>query len=55
MQASMAQQAGKPIISDQEYDDLKNELRTKGSIVISQVSLRSLHGITGRIDGDEVC
>ena len=55
MQASMAQQAGKPIISDQEYDDLKNELRTKGSIVISQVSLCSLQGVTGCMEGDEAC
>ena len=38
----MAQQAGKPIISDQEYDDLKKQLRTKGSQVTSQVSLCSL-------------
>lgn len=41
MQASMAQQAGKPIMSDQEYDDIKNKLRTKGSLVVSQVSLRT--------------
>lgn len=37
MQASMAAQAGKSIISDEEYDELKQKLRNKNSKVVSQV------------------
>ena len=39
MQASMAATAGKPIISDEEYDDLKAQLRNKNSVVVQQVCL----------------
>ena len=37
MQASMAAAANKPIISDEEYDELKAKLRTKNSKVVQQV------------------
>lgn len=37
MQASMAAAANKPIISDEEYDQLKAKLRTKNSKVVQQV------------------
>ena len=37
MQASMAAQAGKSIISDEEYDELKRKLRNKNSKVVQQV------------------
>jgi NAD-dependent DNA ligase len=33
----LAYQAGKPIVSDQEYDKLKAELRKKNSVVVQQV------------------
>jgi transcription elongation factor Elf1 len=36
MQASMAAAAGKSIISDEEYDKLKAELRKKNSVVVQQ-------------------
>ena len=39
MQASMAATAGKPIITDEEYDDLKAQLRNKNSVVVQQVRL----------------
>lgn len=34
----MAYAVGKPIITDEEYDVLKAELRSKGSIVAAQAS-----------------
>ncbi len=39
MQASMAAAANEPIISDEEYDELKSQLRTKNSKVVQQASL----------------
>ena len=39
MEATLAYQAGKPIVSDEEYDNLKRELRNKGSKVVQQVQL----------------
>lgn len=33
----MAYSKGQPIMSDEDYDTLKNELRTRGSIVSAQV------------------
>ncbi len=41
MEASMSYQAGKPIISDREYDELKGTLRKKNSKVVQQVGLVS--------------
>lgn len=41
MQASMAAAANKPIISDEEYDELKAKLRTKNSKVVQQVRDRA--------------
>lgn len=38
MQASMAAAAGKPMLSDEEYDDLKAQLRNKNSRVVQQAS-----------------
>lgn len=38
MEASLSFQAGKPILSDEEYDELKQKLQKKNSKVISQVS-----------------
>ena len=37
MEASLAYQAGKPILSDTEFDELKGKLRKKNSKVVSQV------------------
>ena len=37
MEASMASTAGKPIMSDEEYDELKAKLRNKNSKVVQQV------------------
>ncbi len=37
MEASLAYQAGKPILSDTEFDELKGQLRKKNSKVVSQV------------------
>ena len=37
MEATMAYQAGKSIVSDEEYDNLKRELRIKNSMVTAQV------------------
>ena len=37
MQASMAAAAGKPILSDEDYDKIKAELRKKNSVVVQQV------------------
>jgi NAD-dependent DNA ligase len=39
LEASMAYQAGKPIVSDEEYDQLKRDLRMKNSMVIQQVHI----------------
>ena len=39
LEASMAYQAGKPIVSDEEFDQLKRELRMKNSMVIQQVHI----------------
>ena len=41
MEATMSYQAGKPIISDSEYDELKGALRKKNSRVVQQVALRT--------------
>lgn len=41
MQASMAAAANKPMMSDEEYDELKAKLRTKNSVVVQQASLAS--------------
>ncbi len=38
LEASLAFQAGKPIVSDEQYDALKDSLRKKNSIVVQQVS-----------------
>ena len=43
MEATMAYQAGKPIVTDEEYDQLKRELRNKNSMVTQQVRILSLH------------
>ena len=43
MQASMAAAAGKPMLSDEEYDDLKAQLRNKNSKVVQQASLTCRH------------
>lgn len=43
MQASMAAAAGKPMLSDEEYDDLKAQLRNKNSRVVQQASLICTH------------
>ena len=40
MQASMAATAGNPILSDEEYDDLKAQLRNKNSVVVQQVCIQ---------------
>ena len=37
LEATMAYQAGKPIVSDEEYDQLKRQLRNKNSMVVQQV------------------
>lgn len=37
MEASKAYVAGKPFLSDEQFDDLKQQLRTKNSKVVSQV------------------
>lgn len=37
LEASMAYSNGKPIMSDEDFDALKNELRVRGSIVSAQV------------------
>ena len=42
MEATMAYQTGKPIVTDQEYDQLKRELRNKNSMVVQQVGLPCL-------------
>ena len=39
MEATLAYQAGKPIVSDEEYDNLRRELRNKNSKVVQQVQL----------------
>ena len=39
LEASLAFQAGKPIVSDEEYDTLKDQLRKKNSKVVQQVPL----------------
>ena len=45
MEATMAYQAGKPIVTDEEFDQLRRELRNKNSIVVQQVwSLCILNG-----------
>ena len=41
MEASMASAAGKPIMTDEEYDELKAKLRNKNSRVVQQVGLLS--------------
>ena len=41
MEATLAYQAGKPIVTDEEYDNLRRELRNKNSKVVQQVQLRS--------------
>ena len=41
MEATLAYQAGKPIVSDEEYDNLRRELRNKNSKVVQQVRLHS--------------
>jgi hypothetical protein len=38
LEASMAYSRGAPIMADEDYDALKAELRTRGSIVSAQVS-----------------
>ena len=42
MEASMAYAAGKPFLSDDEYDDLKRKLRQKNSKVVQQVRRRPI-------------
>ena len=42
MEATMAYQAGKPIVTDEEYDQLKRELRNKNSMVVQQVQIPRL-------------
>ncbi len=37
LEASLAFQAGKSIVSDEEYDSLKDQLRKKNSKVVQQV------------------
>ena len=37
LQASMAAASNKPIISDEEYDELKAKLRNKNSKIVQQV------------------
>lgn len=37
MEGTMAFQAGKPIVTDERYDQLKRELRLKNSMVVQQV------------------
>ena len=37
MEATMSYQAGKPILSDVEFDELKGALRKKNSKVVQQV------------------
>ena len=39
LEATMAYQAGKPIVTDEEYDQLKRELRNKNSMVVQQVRI----------------
>lgn len=39
LEASLAYQAGKPIVTDEQYDELKAKLRKKNSIVVQQVCL----------------
>ena len=40
MEASLSFQAGKPFLSDEEYDELKQKLQKKNSKVVQQVILR---------------
>ncbi len=43
----MAYQAGKPIVTDEEYDQLKRELRNKNSMVVQQVRIFPLLSACG--------
>lgn len=42
LEASLAYQAGKPMVSDEEYDQLKAQLRKKNSVVVQQVLAATL-------------
>lgn len=42
MEATMAYQTGKSIVTDEEFDQLKRELRNKNSMVVQQVRLPGL-------------
>jgi len=53
MEASLAYQAGKPILSDSEFDDLKGQLRMKKSKVVQQVRLG--HMRPPRANGSSCC
>ena len=43
MEASLSFQAGKPILSDTEYDELKQKLQKKNSKVVQQVCYSSIY------------
>lgn len=43
LEASMAYSRGQPIMADEDFDALKAELRTRGSIVSAQVSRSRQH------------
>jgi hypothetical protein len=45
LEASMAYQAGQPILSDEEFDELKAMLKQKSSIVSAQVSRPTFHTV----------
>ena len=56
MEASKAYAAGKPFLSDSEYDDLRAQLRTKNSKVVQQVKTSSaLLMIDGRAQEQSAC
>ena len=47
LEASLAYQAGKSIVTDEEYDRLKSELRKKNSKVVQQVRSRGFSAAAG--------
>ncbi len=48
LEASIAFSSGKPILSDEEYDELKTKLKNSSSIVTAQVRPSLGHGRTHR-------
>lgn len=48
MEASRAHAEGKPFLSDEQYDDLKRQLRRDRSTVVAQASSFLLHSLPRR-------